>query len=121
MKKETINRYLPQISMYTVILWVVIQLLLVIIYWDCPQGPDQQGYMRHALQNYAIGSTYPSMLNLCDQYLQSPGMVNYLMLQHALFGTTTFTIDKLINILLNIGILANVYYLAKRFFSKSTA
>ena len=121
MKKETISRYLPQISMYTVILWVVIQLLLVIIYWDCPQGTDQQGYMRHALQNYAIGSTYPSMLNLCDQYLQSPGMVNYLMLQHALFGTTTFTIDKLINILLNIGILANVYYLAKRFFSKSTA
>lgn len=121
MNKETICRNLPKISLYTVILWVIVQLVLIVVYWNYPQGPDQQGYMRHALQNYAIGSTYPSMLNLCDQFLHSPGMVNYLMLQHALFGTTDFAIDKLFNIILNIGILGNVYYLAKRFFSKNTA
>ena len=121
MKKEIINKCLPKATLFVATLWVLAQIILVIVYWDYPQGPDQQGYMHHALQNYAIGSTYPSLLNLTDQYLQSPGMVNYLILQHALFGTTDFRIDKLFNILLNVGILANVYYLAKRFFGQTTA
>lgn len=121
MNKENLSKNLPKITLYVTTLWIILQIVLVIVYWSHPQGPDQQGYMRHALQNYAIGSTYPSMLNINDQYLQSPGMVNYLIIQHALFGTTTFAIDKLFNILLNIGILANIFYLAKRFFSKNTA
>ena len=115
-----INTY-RNISLWTLGLWVVAQIFLVIIYWSNDQGPDQQGYMRHALQCYGIGSTYPSVLNLYDQYLQSPGMVNYLMLQHFIFGTTTFSIDKVFNIILNVGIVLCIYHLARRFFNQSTA
>ena len=121
MKKTITTETLRNSSIYILIAWILAQLLLVVIYWNNEQGPDPQGYMRHALQCYAIGSTYPSVLNLYDQYVQSPGMVNYLMLQHILFGTTTFSIDKVFNIVLNIGILLNIFYLACRFFGKRTA
>ena len=112
---------LHKISVCTVSLWVMIQFVIVFIYWNNDQGPDQQGYIRHALQCFEFGSTYPSALNIYDQYLQSPGMVNYLMLQHILFGTTTFSIDKIFNIFLNIGILFNLFILTKRLFNERTA
>ena len=121
MKKTISTETLRKFTMWTLALWVLLQMLLVFIYWNNEQGPDQQGYMRHALQCFAIGSTYPSMQNLYDQYLQSPGMVNYLMLQHIIFGTTSFSIDKVFNILMNIAIVCNIYYLARRFFGQTTA
>lgn len=99
----------------------LVQCMLVFIYWDYPDGPDSIGYIKHALDNYAIGSTYPSRLNLKDQYLQAPGMVNYLILQHAVFGTTDFRIDKVFNVFFSLGVVVNVWYLAKRFFNQATA
>lgn len=120
--KQVINFVtLRKVTLRTLLIWIIIQIVLVIVYWNNDQGPDQQGYMSHALQCFGIGSTYPSVLNLYDQYLQSPGMVNYLLLQHILFGTTNFSIDKIFNIFLNIGIVINIFYLGKRFFGQATA
>ena len=121
MKKNISTKKLCRITFWTLAVWVLLQLFVVILYWNSGQGPDAQGYMRNALQCFAIGSTYPSVQNIYDQYLQSPGMVNYLLLQHICFGTTSFSIDKVLNILMNIGIVFNIYYLARRFFDLSTA
>ena len=121
MKKVINLETLRKITLSTLLLWIFIQIVLVIVYWNNDQGPDEQGYMSHALQCFGIGSTYPSVLNLYDQYLQSPGMVNYLLLQHILFGTTNFSIDKIFNIFLNIGIVINIFYLGKYFFGQATA
>ncbi len=120
----TINislKNLRTVTLSTVALWILVQIVLVVVYWDIMQGIDQCRYMYYALDCYQSGTTYPSIKNLYDQYLQAPGMVNFLMLQHILFGTTTFNVGKIINILLNLGIVFNIYYLAKRFFSLYTA
>ncbi len=112
---------LPRIAFFISIAWVLLQIVFIILFWDVEQGNDQLGYIRHALDSYANNTTYPSMLNINDQYLQSPGMVNYLILQHAITGTETFSIDKFLNVLLNIGILANIFYLTRYFFNQITA
>ena len=112
---------LRKASIWTAAIWVLAQLVVIIIYWNAEQGPDAHGYIKNALQSMSEGTTYPTILNLHDKYLQSPGMVNYLMLQHIISGTTTFEINKILNILLNIGILFNLYYLARRFFNDRTA
>lgn len=112
---------LVRLSQVVFCLWVIAQIVLVFLFWNMPDGPDERGYVTHALANFANGTTYPSRLNLYDQYIQSPGMVNYFIFQHILFGTTTFHIDRAINIILNVCIVLEIYWLAKRFFNERTA
>ena len=65
-----------RVAWITVGIVTVLQVILIVVYWDYPIGPDERGYVKHALDSYAIGTTYPSMLNVNDKFLQAPGLVN---------------------------------------------
>lgn len=98
-------------------LWVLIQIVVVYIFWDFRQGPDAAHYIQEALSH--VGELYPSQIDMNDSYIQAPGMVNYLILVRTLFFSVKAGI--ILNILMNIGIVYEIYYLGKRFFSETTA
>ena len=57
--------------------------------------------------------------HLYYSYLWAPGLINFFILQLKLFGTVNF--NMVFNLLMNLGIVYEIYWLAKRFFSTRTA
>lgn len=96
--------------------WVIIQVLLMIIAWDHPQSPDAVEYTSRALFAYDHHVLYPSVHNLYDRFTHAPGVVNFFLCLYMLFGT--FKSIMIVNLLMNIAILYEVYYIAKFFFSR---
>lgn len=101
----------------TACVWIIIQVVLIITAWDHFLAPDEKEYMRRALFAYNNNVIYPSVHNLNDMFTHAPGLVNLYMLIYAVFKS--FKIMMLINLLMNIAILYEVYYIAKTFFSKN--
>lgn len=98
------------------LLWVLAQIVLMIIYWNHTQVSDARQYCSSALQVVTTGHTYPSMANVNDMYIHAPGFVNFLALQYWIFGT--FKANYIINFILNIFILFEIYYLGRKLFSE---
>ncbi len=119
MKKFSFNR-LSSWAMFIAVVWSLAQFVLIIVYSDLPLGWDAKlVYDAQAQLSAKLGMPYPTPQNVNDIYLQGAGYVNLLALLYALFGT--YKPVLLLNAIMNIGILCEVYYLAKRFFSKRTA
>ncbi|MBN1186783.1 MAG: glycosyltransferase family 39 protein [Bacteroidales bacterium] len=57
--------------------------------------------------------------DIYSNYIWAPGFVNFLILQLKIFGTVN--LNMIFNFLMNLGILIEVYYLGKKFFSKRVA
>lgn len=106
-------------SWCSIALWLAVQVVLIAVYWNVEQRSDQGGYLQRALNYYNEKSWYPDMREEYSFYIFAPGLVNFFILQLKVFGT--LKINYLINLILNTGILINVWYLAKRFFSQRTA
>lgn len=107
---------------FTFCIFLITQIVLVYIYWDSDSGVDANRYAVNAIINYWHGYFYPSTLNLYDEYLHSPGMVNYLILQYvAMGGANWYGITRILNILMSAGIVLEMAWLSKRFFSVNTA
>jgi hypothetical protein len=106
--------------MYAVFaVWIVGQIVLIVYFWGKPQGSDQGEYMKLAKRCFEVGEWYPSGKDLYTSFIWAPGFVNYLILQLHLFGTLNANLFS--NLFMNIAIVAEIYYLGKRFFSKKTA
>ena len=103
----------------TACVWLVLQIIVMIVYWNHPATNDDLSYCRRALLTLAQGSTYPSMANLYDDYIHAPGLVNLLAAVYWAFGT--FKANYVLNLLLNVGVLAEVYYLGKKVFNQRVA
>lgn len=100
-------------------LWVCIQIILILVFGDHAQVPDARTYMHWAMKVYETKEIYPAVENIHDSFVHAPGMVNYLAIVYTIFGT--FKIVLFINLLMNIAILCEVYYIAERFFNSKVA
>ena len=110
---------LTKITIFTTIVWILIQIVIIVLYWDFEQTADAWHYMEEAFTHYQTGELYPSRMDLYDDFIQSPGMCNYLLLIYAVFGH--FKVDIIINLLMNIAVLGEIFYLGKKLFSYRTA
>lgn len=108
-----------KVSKLLCLLWIVIQIVLIIIFWNVEQRRDQGVYMRMALDYYERGSWYPDTTEIYSSYIWAPGLINYFIFQLKLFGT--LKVNYFLNLIMNVGILWNVWYLSNRFFSKRAA
>ena len=110
---------LPVIAGVVFCLWVGIQLVLLLLYWDMPNHDDALAYQELAQECVDRGTWYPDVQNAHDTFIFGPGYVNLLVLFHHLFGT--FYVVRLLNFILNILMLVEVFVLAHRLFDKNTA
>lgn len=97
-------------------IWALVQLVLICVFFNFPMGNDALGYERHAIQNFELGTFYPSQANLYDIYIQSPGLVNALIPFYAVFGTVRAFM--FLSWLMNIGILFEILFVGFKLFNK---
>ena len=108
-----------KISIAVSLLWLVAQIVLIAVFWDVNQRSDQGSYIRTATDFYSRGAWYPDSTSIYDSYIWAPGLINWFILQLKIFGT--LKLNYFFNLLMNIGILYNVWFLSRRFFSLRTA
>lgn len=99
--------------------WLIAQVVLIIMFWDCSQRSDQSAYMRMAQDCYDRGVWYPNADYINASYIWAPGLINFFILQLKLFGT--LKVNYILNLAMNIGILWNVFTLSNRWFGRRTA
>lgn len=107
------------IAVITVCVWVIVQMILIWYFWDVKQRSDQGEYLRMAAGCYTQGVWYPNIGDVYSDRMWAPGLINLLILELKLFGS--FKVNFFLNLLMNIGILWNIWYLAKRLFNQQTA
>lgn len=110
---------LLSVAVFVAVLWSVAQIVILILCWDHTLQPDSVEYTTNARFSYEHGVLYPSVYNLYDRFTHAPGLVNFLIVVYALFGT--FKAAMIINLLMNLAILYEVFYVAKFFFNKTVA
>ena len=101
------------------ILWICLQIYLVVKYWDMPNHDDAYAYVQHASDCMAASTWYPALHNQYDLFVFGPGYVNLLIVVHSLFGSFSFV--RLLNLILNIALVGEIWLLAKQLFGKTTA
>ena len=114
-----VNEQLFKITIGIVVLWITTQIILIIHFWGAPQFTDMGGYIAMAQHCFNKNEWYPMLHDVYSDFIWAPGYINYLILQLYIFGTTNM--NSVLNLLLNIVMLFEVYYLAVKFFSKRTA
>lgn len=100
-------------------LWVGIQIYLLICNWNLPAHDDALLYQTLALRCIENVSWYPFAGNLYDEYIFGPGYVNLLIGVYRLTGT--FASVCILNLLLNIFLLFEIFVLGKRLFGEKVA
>jgi hypothetical protein len=106
-------------SVLSVAIWLLLQLIIIGAFWNSEQFGDSKGYIEMATDCFNNGKWYPNEDYLHSSYIWAPGLINLLIFQLKVFGT--LKVNFFFNLLMNIGILWNVYLLAKRFFNQRTA
>lgn len=100
------------------IVFVVIQLILLFVFFNHPQHSDQITHLRLAMGAYNEGMMYPTMTNLYDSFIVAPGLINFLVLQLRIFGTVSY--NGFFQMIMNVIMLWEVFYIANKLFSKTT-
>lgn len=98
------------------LLWTLLQSVIIIACYHLPFGPDAQGYEHHAIACYKECSTYPSISNLYDTYIQAPGLVNVLIPVYAVFHSVRPFF--FLNLAMNVAILFEIVFIGRTFFSE---
>jgi len=108
------------LTMYIVgTLWVIFQIIIVFLFWGAPQFSDPGLYMQLAEKCFQNGEWYPLVEDIYSNFMFAPAFVNFLILQLKIFGTMNF--NAVLNIIMNIGIAMQIYYLGKKLFTVKTA
>ncbi|WP_298073562.1 hypothetical protein [uncultured Bacteroides sp.] len=107
---------LKKTAISVVIISVIVQIFVMIYYWDVPLYSDAGSYIERAKKCYMQGTWYPNSDNIYDYYIWSLGNINWLILQLKLFGTTAY--NAVFNLLFELGIVFNIYYISNFFFTK---
>ena len=120
-QKETLNStgLLKKTTIIGVLLWIFIQLILIYVFYDTPQRSDQGVYLKIAQDCFDCGEWYPMRKHIYEAFIWAPGLINFFICQLKIFGT--LKLNMFFNLLMNIAILYEVWWLAKRFFSIRTA
>lgn len=99
-----------------ILLWLGLQVALLAYFWDTPQTSDPANYMRIANRCFEAGQWYPYADSVYSPYIWNPGFINFLILQLKAFGTLQF--NAIFNIAMNLGIVFELFFLARKFFSE---
>lgn len=110
---------LERLTMGVAVAWVMIQVLMMLIYWNHPDEPDSHEYITHAMDVVSTGELYPSAMHVYDRFIHAPGWSNWLALVYMVFGTVR--VQMVLNLLMSICILAEVYYIARELFDCRTS
>lgn len=113
-----IGKKLPAVFRIVFAIWVILQVFLVVKYWDMPNHDDALAYVKLASECIARGTWYPDMHNQYEDFIFGPGYVNLLIGIHHLFGSFSFV--RLLNLLMNIAMVFEIRKLAGRMFSDKT-
>ncbi len=98
------------------ILWLISQIILIAVYWDFPLTGDSALYNEIAQNSFYLGKWYPS--DLRSAIVAEP-LVNSLIAELKYFGT--HEANKILNLLMNIGILFSLFRISKKIFNESVA
>lgn len=109
---------LKYFALGTSIVWIIVQIVLIIYFWGYPHDGDAGNYISIAQRCFNNGQWYPMTEDVYSIWLCAQGLINFLILQLHIFGTTD--VNDIFNLFFNIAILLEVYYLGKKFFSKRT-
>ena len=104
---------------FFIVLSVLLQITLISIFFFAKQGSDQGLYLQMALKCYESGEWYPMAEHVYSSYIWNPGFINWLILQWHILGTDR--LNMLFNLLMGFGILFDIFWLSKVFFSKRVA
>ncbi len=113
------EKRLTKIATVIFVVWVLVQIVVIAIFWGKPQYSDNALYINLALKCFNNGEWYPMDEHIYSNYIWAPGLINFLILQLKVFGTLNFNV--LFNLLMNIGIVGQIYILGERFFSRKVA
>jgi len=102
-----------------VIIALIVQCVLIVVFWNVNQRSDQGLYIRMANEYFLNNQWYPDKRELYSNYLFAPGLINYFILQLKIFGT--LKINMIINLILNLFICFYIFKFGQKFFSKKTA
>ncbi|MDE6006112.1 MAG: hypothetical protein K2G67_00965 [Muribaculaceae bacterium] len=87
-------------------IWLLLQIVIVVVYKDIPQGYDAVRYQRLAESMTSTGEWYPTAEQIEDSsivapYIIYPGLINYLILLIKIFGSIrpAFWINVAFNII----------------------
>lgn len=98
------------------IIWVALQTILVIKYWDMPNHDDALHYVNYAEDCIKLDTWYPAAHNEYDTFVFGPGYVNWLILVRKVFGSYSFA--RALNLLMNVAMLFEVAFLARKWFDE---
>ena len=113
-----IGKKLPAVFRVMFGLWVVLQVCLVVKYWNMPNHDDALAYVKLASECIARGTWYPDVHNQYEDFIFGPGYVNLLIGIYHLFGS--FSYVRLLNLLMNIAMVFEIRKLAGEIFSIKT-
>ena len=85
-----IGRKLPAVFWTVFVVWMIIQVCLVVKYWDMPNHDDAYFYAKYATECIEAGTWYPAPHNLYNPFVFGPGYVNLLIGIHSLLGSFSF-------------------------------
>lgn len=108
-----------RIMLSVLVLWILAQIVVVIYFWGEPQGSDQGAYIDIARRCFAHNEWYPMQQDIYSSYIWAPGFINFLILQLKAWGT--LNLNMILNLLMNLLIVGEIFYLGERFFNRSTA
>jgi len=98
--------------------WIIAQIVLIVCFWGYPHTADAGNYISMAQRCFNNEQWYPMAEDVYSLWFCAQGLINLLILQFRIFGTTDF--NDVLNLFMNIAILFEIYYLGKKFFSKRT-
>lgn len=99
-------------------LWIAAMLVVWGIFRNEPQCYDACRFIRNAIINWNNGTLYPSHADLYQDYITAVGYTNLLQLIHLLFGNVGWM--QIVNLVMNIGIVCEMFYIARKLFSSTT-
>lgn len=111
------NKVLKRVALTAVLFLVLFQVICVFYFDGFELSWDQQSYIDIAKSCISQGQWYPNHTRI--GYAFAPGYVNLLILYYKLFGM--FYGFAFVNILMNLALLAEVYFISKKLFSQKTA
>lgn len=114
------REWLPKIVLVLFPCWILLQVILLCLYWDFPLHDDAEAYTSIALECIRTNTWYPTgTLHLNAEYLFAPGYINLLIAVGRLAGD--LAVIKIVNLFLNVTLALEVYYLARKLFNTQTA
>lgn len=115
------NKFLSKLPVLTAIVfcvWISIQVVILCSYWDMPNHDDAESYQELAQECVDLGTWYPGAHSVNEPFIFGPAYINLLVLLHHLFGS--FYVVRLLNLILNVFMLFEVFLLARYLFDRNT-